>query len=841
MSSLLSADRRTAGQADKRFHVQLFHHDRGARIRPKGFLGDELFDRFRTAIAGARYDRTLKANIAPLDKIPGILKRLREADFVVDPDDLDPKLRHALQVRTAQQWNDLKSVQDRIDRIDAEIFAATKKERGIGEHLFEYQKIGAQWLALRRTALLADSPGVGKTRQGIVAAPAGAPVLVVGPAAAKGIWLGEMERCRPLLRAVMLSGRSSFRWPSPGEMLVTNYDILPNIHVDSCSGILPPGPCEGCLEVPVERDGKPVYDAKGKLRTKKKGHLPDCDGKEKFEKRCPGCAAFLGDVHPGTVVIFDEVHLTKSSSSARALRSRGIARAIREHDGFTWGFSGTPMENGFQDLWYVMETCGVAHECFGDWNTLKTLCHGKETDYGQYTWGIPDGEIAERIQRGCLRRMKADVLSELPAKRWGELVVEIDKKTMRECDRFLSECGGLERFYELLTPGSMDFEIMSAVRKALATAKIPALLELVSEYEKANEPVVVFSMHTDPIFELGRRKGWKTITGDVDALKRKAIVDEFQTGKLRGLACTIQAAGVALTLTRASHGVFVDLSWKPTDNEQAEDRLHRLGQKKACVYTIMKADHPLDRRVVEILVKKRQLIAASVDASSVLAEVPPNAFEEQIRAEQQEIAQGRAVRRMADGPEEEKIVEGLHTLKFRAEDDRVALSLAEQAYTIGLSDKQWAFAREILERGSAGPPVRGSASESESENKIAKDDLVKVDGDPHLHECARVTNASKLCDCGSVSERSVSAKQEEETTMSDTRIERALLLVQAMSDEERLDFMDQLSVRWCPLCAVSDPSSDHDCTVDDEDDEDLDPDDDDEGEGDEEEEDGEDE
>ena len=139
-----------------------------------------------------------------------------------------------------------------IERIDTEIHNQT------GRRLFGYQKTGAQWLTLRHGALLADNPGTGKTLQVLVSLPASAPVLVVGPAAAKGVWVGEVERWRPQLPVRMLSGRDNFRWPTHG-MLVTNYDILPDVHKDGCSGFLPlppPKPCTGCLEELIFHNGK---------------------------------------------------------------------------------------------------------------------------------------------------------------------------------------------------------------------------------------------------------------------------------------------------------------------------------------------------------------------------------------------------------------------------------------------------------------------------------------------------------------------------------------------------------------------------------------------------------
>jgi SNF2 family DNA or RNA helicase len=167
------------------------------------------------------------------------------------------------------------------------------------------------------------------------------------------------------------------------------------------------------------------------------------------------------------------------------------------------------------------------------------------------------------------------------------------------------------------------FELLSAARAALATAKIPALLELVEDLEEQEEPCVIFSAHRAPIDALAEREGWAVITGDTSATKRTEIEEKFQRGELRGIGATIAAGGTAITLTRASRMIFVDRDWTPALNEQAEDRIHRIGSKKPVLYTNLVADHVLDRRIAEVLGRKRALIDASVDAARLRAGETP--------------------------------------------------------------------------------------------------------------------------------------------------------------------------------------------------------------------------
>jgi len=82
------------------------------------------------------------------------------------------------------------------------------------------------------------------------------------------------------------------------------------------------------------------------------------------------------------------------------------------------------------------------------------------------------------------------------------------------------------------------------------------------------------------------------------------------------VALTIRAGGVAITLTRAAHALFVDRDLTPGTNDQAEDRICRIGQTRGCVIRTLVANHALDQRVSEILCTKRSVIDASVGASA---------------------------------------------------------------------------------------------------------------------------------------------------------------------------------------------------------------------------------
>ena len=536
-----------------------------ATIRPQKFLGRDLFVVFRAAIEGSRFDGTRKQNVCALDKVPTIIARLRAADFPVEYDD---DLATSLQEQTAQVWVDQQGATERAKAMSAE----WAKE---GKALYPFQHIGATWLSGRFGALLADEMGLGKSIQTLAALPANAAVLLVVPGIAKGVWLRELRRWRPQLAIALLEGRGNFRWPHAGEVVLMNYDILPKGHVAECT--------KESRKAALARKAVP----------------------------CGGCASFLATCPEHVVLVADEAHYLKTSSAQRTVAFRAISDAVRAKLGRTWLLTATPLMNKPQELWSIYQAAGIAQEAFGSWKQFVRTFQGVPAFFGGYEWGTPLDESVERIRRVCLRRLRSEVLPQLPVKTWRHLTVPIDKNSLKLCEKFMVAAGGVEAMTKALASGAITFETMSTVRQALSAAKIPAMLQHVEEYEEQEEPLVVFSAHRGPIDELAKRPGWRVITGDTKPDDRTAIEDAFQRGELKGVGSTIKAGGLAITLTRGAHALFVDLMWNPAENAQAEDRICRIGQTRGCIITVLMANHILDQRVTELLQSKRDLIDAA--------------------------------------------------------------------------------------------------------------------------------------------------------------------------------------------------------------------------------------
>lgn len=445
--------------------------------------------------------------------------------------------------------------------------------------LYPYQVEGVRWLASRRDALLADEMGLGKTLQALAALPDNPAVIVVCPASVKGTWATEVARWRPDLKLEVLKGRGSFRWPDDGEVVVLNYDILP-----------------------------------------KNCRAPSGGGRS------------WGGDRRNLVLICDEIHYAKNQRASRTKRLMDLGLVVHQMRGRRWGLTATPLLNEPPELRSVLKVLDLAAAAgIAQWNYLKLAFNGRTGRFGT-TWGLPRAGLVDNLKRVMLRRRLSVVLPDLPALRHQTHTVNgISPATMALLASVMAdlERAGLTlgdiltaeaRADRAVSGWSLIFERISEARMALATAKIPAMLEQVVAFEDADEPLVVFSAHRAPVDALAGRKGWGVLTGSTPAEERTRVVAAFQAGDLRGLACTIQAGGIGITLTRASHALFVDLAWTPAANAQAEGRLRRIGQEaSAVVIHRLEVDHPLDERVNELLATKSTLISATIEAS----EVPP--------------------------------------------------------------------------------------------------------------------------------------------------------------------------------------------------------------------------
>lgn len=433
-----------------------------------------------------------------------------------------------------------------------------------------YQDVGSKWLSARTGGILGDEQGLGKTIQAIAALAPGTPVIVVCPAVAKGVWIKHFA-WRTDFTTMRMNGRANWAWPEPGQVLVCNYDILPPWLEDGEWPTVPP---------------------------------------------------------EGLTVILDEAHYAKNPAATRTKRSSALCRAARAANGRAWGLTGTPIKNRPPDLWCMLGVLGLQE---GTWRSRSRF----QEAMGGEDWSTWDPSAVKKdtpdvLRRVLLRRNLEDVVLDLPGRNYEDVEVELSEEDQAritaEVVAYMRVAGvdlDTATFEDVLRSraGGGGAHLMQA-RKLLATAKVPALLDLLDSWEEQNpnDPPLVWSAHKDPLIALSKRLGWDCMTGDDSAKARSVMVEKFEAGKLHGLALSIGACGTAITLTRARQVYFLDKGWSPTDNDQAASRNYRIGQKRPVLYTSLVADHWLDKRVQHLLEEKEAMIRATVKAAAVSAE-----------------------------------------------------------------------------------------------------------------------------------------------------------------------------------------------------------------------------
>ena len=539
-----------------------------AFFAPTSFLGSDLFQTFRTALTtgGARAVKVRGGwtNQAPIAAAPKVVAALQTAGFATD---MSEDVRAALAKGVQAMVSDL----DGADQILAQIKADLARR---GQALRQYQIEGVRMLLSERTHVLGDDMGLGKTLQMLCTVPAQGRALVVCPALVKGSFAAEVRKFRPDLVPVILSGRGSFRWPEPGEVVITNYEILP------------------------------AEDA-------------------------------ISDPPMGVVLLIDEIHRCGSSKTQVTAKIGALCGLVLDRSGRTYGATGTLMRTTPPNIWAILGALRLRQRAFRNWDGFCAAFGAWQNDFGGYEWPAtcPAG-ASVGLAKVMLRRTKSEVARDLPPCVTTNMPVTVSASVLRTLDKVAAKTldklhrRGIALYAKTLaevTDKDMDKAMadgvsigeISAVRETLALAKLPAATEYVQAMEDQGEPLIVFSAHVAVAEAIGTRPGWGLITGSVSAEDRTKIVAEFQAGRLRGVAGTIGAMGVGVTMTRAAQVLFVDESWTPAENAQARDRAHRIGQERSVNVVRMIAIHAVDERVSAVLAEKTERNETSVEAARV--------------------------------------------------------------------------------------------------------------------------------------------------------------------------------------------------------------------------------
>jgi SWI/SNF-related matrix-associated actin-dependent regulator of chromatin subfamily A-like protein 1 len=326
-------------------------------------------------------------------------------------------------------------------------------------------------------------------------------------------------------------------------------------------------------------------------------------------------------------VIFDEAHYLKNPS---AMRSR-YARLIRAPRRLL--LTGTPLLNRPREAWHLLHLLAPVEWPAASWHRFAMrYCGARMINIGKKrVWDFDGASNLDEL-RGILapfmiRRLKAEVLADLPAKRRQiiELPVTGIGPAMRA--RLAEATARVERIEDTYRDDARALEAnldaawndLARIRHEAGLEKVAIAMPLLRDAVEASRKIVVFAHHRDVIAAITNGLadyGAVVITGDTATKARQELVDLFQmpNSGCRVLVGQIQAAGVGLTLTASSHVSFVEITWSPGDMTQAEDRCHRIGQKNAVLVQHLVLEGSLDARMARSLVRKQEIVHKALDA-----------------------------------------------------------------------------------------------------------------------------------------------------------------------------------------------------------------------------------
>lgn len=355
--------------------------------------------------------------------------------------------------------------------------------------------------------------------------------------------------------------------------------------------------------------------------------------------------------HQWPVVVMDEAHKFKSDTSSTFTR----VEEISNNAGFILPMTGTPIMNRPEELWAILHMLTLKGKYQGKfdvkWRFINEYCWS----YGgtaSFAGGGYDRLIKD-VQDMVIRRRKDEVFSDMPDKVREVRFVELSKAQrdvydqMR--DKFLiwldeqhtdavsaqSVLAQLTRLRQLaLYPAGVKIttpEGKEMVVDCTEGAKLDEAMDIVEELLGNDEKVLIFSNYNEPLKVLKDRIESKftyqdqpveaaLIIGGMTDVNRSNKVDRFNDpdSKLRVVLGNIAAMGIGLNLQGAcSDAIFLDLGWNPGVNEQAEDRLHRQGQKNAVTIHIIQAEDTVDAFIAQKLEDKAAMIEGVMERSEL--------------------------------------------------------------------------------------------------------------------------------------------------------------------------------------------------------------------------------
>ena len=469
---------------------------------------------------------------------------------------------------------------------------------GLRATLRPYQVEGYRWLTFlyehRMGGILADDMGLGKTVQALAllahaieehraAAPVEpfAPFLVVAPTSVISNWAAEAKRFLPEAKVVTITETTAGKTPlaervAGAHLVLTSYTLLR-----------------------MDEDAYVSYAA--------------------------GLGSGEGPGTPGWgALLLDEAQFVKNTGT----RAWSIARAMPARTKIA--MTGTPLENNLMELWALLAI--VADGLFPSARAFRDL-YARPAESGEDPAhaAATTARLRRRIRPLMLRRTKELVAAELPAK--NDVRVNLllapghrriyDTHLQRERQKVLGLLEDMDknRFtifqsLTLLRRLALDAALIDPdAYEGVTSAKREYLVEQLPELMAGGHRVLVFSQFTGYLKSIARalsEKGIGHLYLDGSTRNRAEVIEAFRAGAAPVFLISLKAGGFGLNLTEADHVFIMDPWWNPAAEQQAVDRIHRIGQEREVHVYRLVAEGTIEEKVMQLKASKAALFDAVV-------------------------------------------------------------------------------------------------------------------------------------------------------------------------------------------------------------------------------------
>lgn len=479
---------------------------------------------------------------------------------------------------------------------------------------YEYQKQAAIFFdACGGRALLGDQPGVGKTAAAMTySCWKNKKTIIICPANLRLNWRSEILKFTNEKAFV-------YKWKPTKKSGKVNYSkeeslfhIISYSSLDSYIKLIMSHTCKNVFCGWKEKNDKKRY--KDKI-------CPNCGVRAVVNSRATKDIVFTED-KLGTklspedyeILIMDEAHYIKNNSADRTKIVKKVLKNIPQRLLLTGTAIKSRPYEFFSLLNFMYPEEWVNQHSFG-----VKYCAAEKNNFGwDYSGASNLDELFEKISPFFLRRLKKDILKQLPPKTYTSIPVELSDIEVREYNKIKKGIKEDRSNDELDSDNRMNhLTRIQKLKQFTSELKMKRAFDFIKDIVDGGEKVVVFSQYKKVSYDIAEQ--FKDVSvvfnGDKNIeQKNKAVEDFMDNEKIKVFSGTIGAAGVGITLTSASIAIFIDQPWTSADREQAEDRIHRASSTSDKIQIIrLICQDTIDEDIDNLLNQKSSILSKVLD------------------------------------------------------------------------------------------------------------------------------------------------------------------------------------------------------------------------------------